>query len=625
MQPPSTSGSRGRAILGRSNITGVLANWSLPEQFRSQAVRSISSLLAAASEGSLLAQVFTFDIPTGTSLTTLIVVVSMIAEPTDPNLPFSVAYVTINTNAALKQLQSLIPHNRCFTCRDCFWTRRCCCKYEPYHVARGHTMEEMNIVKQKMSVDQFDWFNQQNLTSRVATALTERALSGNGNPAQEHNLIKTIDNFLSNPSVKAEVLASYNDSLLSAIQSNFTSLKQSSEVLKSSRIERNRMAVLLSSLAEEHGFEDFYANPAYAKQIESPRFSYENLYTTQSGTENRVMTIKYVWTVAQQISNSTYSLYFLSLDITSKALIQRMLSEHREGASPSRPAAMARRLNVVRLSTFASNGEFLNETIMKQTAPWPHKSMRIVLNMLRFLTASVLVPQKFRMLSSFDPEIQLPGTNVNNGATNQPRNLALKIQALASSISSAAAATKDVINTLKSSRSTTITRIVRFGFNYFNQRSTILKAIDIPASRADEFVNAVILDYNLPSKGSFMLGLTYSSEFAWDRIEYLYSPTMNGKYRSLTLFKNGDSTKNTASFFIVDINSDWTLAPDLLLITKEKSILGGLFSSSKQSIQEVPHVLTLDEAVKLQQFFMLIAMGNIANTLGVNATSFSKL
>ena len=602
-----------------------MASWSLPEQFRSQAVRSTSLLLAAASEGSLLAQVFTFDIPSGTSLTTLLVVVSLLAEPTDPNLPFSVAYVTMNTNAALKQLRSLVPHKRCFTCSDCLWLSKCCCKYEPYHVSRGHTMQEMNVVKQKMSVDQFDWFNQQKLSSRSAKTLTERSLSRNGNPVQEHNLIKTIDNFLSNPSVKAEVLASYNDSLLSAIQSNFTSLKQSSEVLKSSRIERNRMAVLLSSLAEEHGFEDFYANPAYAKQIESPRFSYENLYTTQSGTGNRVMTIKYIWTVAQQISNSTYSLYFLSMDITSKALIQRMLSDNREGAPSSRPAAMARKLNLVRLSTFASNGEFLDETIMKQTAPWPHKSMRIVLNMLRFLTASVLVPQKFRMLSSFDPEIVLPGTNVSNGATNQPRSLALKIQALASSISAAAAATKDVINTLKSSRSTTITRIVRFGFNYFNQRSTLLKAIDIPASRVDEFINAVILDYNLPSKGSFMLGLTYSSDFAWDRIEYLYSPAMNGKYRSLTLFKNGDSTKNTASFFIVDINSDWTLAPDLLLITKEKSTLGGLFSSSKQSIQEVPHMLTLDEAIKLQQFFMLIAMGNIANTLGVDATSFSKL
>ena len=62
---------------------------------------------------------------------------------------------------------------------------------------------------------------------------------------------------------------------------------------------------------------------------------------------------------------------------------------------------------------------------------------------------------------------------------------------------------------------------------------------------------------------------------------------------------------STASFLIIDINADWQLAPDLLLI---------------QSIEEVPHVLTLDEAVKLQQFFMLVAMGNLASSLGTNIT-----
>ncbi len=99
-----------------------------------------------------------------------------------------------------------------------------------------------------------------------------------------------------------------------------------------------------------------------------------------------------------------------------------------------------------------------------------------------------------------------------------------------------------------------------------------------------------------------MLGLTYSDDFAWEQIQYLYSPSMNGQYRSSTLFKNGDSVKDIVSFFVIDINADWNLAPDLLMINKTKSILGGLFSTTKQSIQDVPRVLTIDEAIKLQQF-----------------------
>jgi hypothetical protein len=63
------------------------------------------------------------------------------------------------------------------------------------------------------------------------------------------------------------------------------------------------------------------------------------------------------------------------------------------------------------------------------------------------------------------------------------------------------------------------TRIVRFGFTHLSsEKSTVLKAINISADRAIEFINVVVIDYNLPSQGSFIFGLTYSDNFAWDRI-----------------------------------------------------------------------------------------------------------
>ena len=557
MQPTTTSGSYGQAFVGTSNIVTVMANWSIPEQFREQAVKSVSLLLLATAEGSFLAQTFRFDIPSGTFLSTLLVVATKIHSPADPNLPFSVTYVTMNTNAQLIQLTSTYTVRRCFTCSNCFWVRRCCCKNDAHWSARGHTMEELNIVKQKMATDQFAWFNRQNLSSNASNSLVKRTVPNGINYLQDISLARAVENFLSNPSVKAEVLASYNDSLLTAIQSNFTSMKLSSSVLKLNRIERKHLGIFLTTLANEHGFDDFYSNPQYSEQLKSPRFSYENLYTSQNGTRSSDLVIRYIWVFWQATSNSTYALNFVSLNITSKILIETMLSNNTKDTDPSSAVGSTKQLNIVRTSTFASNGEFLNENLLKQITPWQQNTTRTVLNMLRFLTGSVLVPQKFRMLSYFDPEIVLPGTKFNNSGVHRQRNIALKIKALASAVSVAASATKDVINTLKSSRSTTITRIVRFGFNYFNQRSTMLKAIDIPGDRVNEFVNAVIMDYNLPSRGSFMLGLTYSDDFAWDRIQYLYSPAMNGTYRSLTLFKNGDSVKNTASFFIVDINADW--------------------------------------------------------------------
>jgi hypothetical protein len=301
-------------------------------------------------------------------------------------------------------------------------------------------------------------------------------------------------------------------------------------------------------------------------------------------------------------------------------LIDTLLSNGTNIDEPNNLVDNSTQLKIIRTSTLNDDGEFTNEHLSTLITPWKPNTTEIALNILRFIAASTLYPQKYRMLSYFNPETISPRTNHKSINASESRTLDVKILALSKAVSAAASAWKDIVSAFKSSSSTTITRIVRFGFTHFNQKSTVLKAIDIPAEKATEFINAVVIDYNLPAKGSFMLGLTYSSDFAWDRVEYLYSPAMNGKYRSVTLFKNGDSLTNTASFFIIDVDADWQLAPDLLIIQTSKSYLGGLFESNKQSIQEVPHVLTFDEAVKLQQFFMLVAMGNLASTIGVNVT-----
>jgi hypothetical protein len=82
---------------------------------------------------------------------------------------------------------------------------------------------------------------------------------------------------------------------------------------------------------------------------------------------------------------------------------------------------------------------------------------------------------------------------------------------------------------------------------------------------------------------------------------------MNGTYRSLAIFKNANGLTNTASFFIdpnIQSLSRWPF----------------LKKKNKQSIFEVPHALTMNVAIKLQSFFMLIAMNNVVSTLETNVT-----
>ncbi|CAF4748586.1 unnamed protein product [Rotaria sp. Silwood1] len=573
MDTPVTDGSIGQAEVGISTLATVMASWFIPEEFRVKAVNNVKILIAAATEGSYIAQAFTFNIQSGALLTTLLIVAKKMPSPTNSNLPVA---ATDNAN----------------------------------YVERGNTPEELNIIKQKMTADQFIWFNERSLSS-----IAKRSLSLNDNDNNSSNsLTEAVEKYLSNNAMKAEVLTPYNDSILTALQSNITLLKLSSQALKLAKVERQNVATLLTALATEYGFDDISSNPQFLQQLQSSRFSYENLYTSTTDDKNKDTVIKYIWILGQNLDNLTYTMNFLYLSITSRSLIETLLYNN-----TNNNAGNNEQMKIARTSTLGDSGEFLNEHLSTLITPWKLKTTNIALNILRFIGASVLVPQKHRMLSYFNPKIISPETNSNSINGHEPRFVD-KIIALAQAVSAVTKAWKDVVNAFKTSSSTTITRITRLGFTYFHQKSTILKAIDIPADKVPEFINAIIIDYNLPSKGSFMLGLTYSDDFTWDSIEYLYSPAMDGNYSSLTLFKNGDSVKNTASFFIVDIDANWQLAPDLLLIRESKSILGGIWEETKESIQEVSHILTMEEAVLLQKFFMVIAMGNMAATFGINAT-----
>lgn len=612
MGPTTTNGSTGEAQVGSTTLNKTMANWSIPDQFRSKAIENVRLLVFAATEGTYAAQAFIFDTQSGASLTTLLVVTRRLSSPSNPQSPVAISYVTINSNAAVKQQYTFYNERKCRRCHRCLWLLECCCWEESRQSARGNTPEELMIIKNKIKADQFIWFNRQALNKTIKK---RSIFQDNSNP-RSFTGADAIEKFLSDNLVKAEVLASYNDSVLSALQTYIVSLKLSSQSMKLTEVPSEHILTVLSTLAQDYGFEDDYINSQFLEQLQKGRISYENLFTVTLDESTKHM--KYIWILGQLVNNSTYSLNFLFMDTVSKELINKLLYNDTLFNQTNNINDDEKQLQIIRTSFLSDAGQFTEEQLLTMSAPWKLQTTRIALNILRFIAASTLIPQKHRMLSTFDSNI-IP---LNDKKTNvhQARFLPLKIFLLSKAISAAAGAVSDVINALKTTFHTSVTKLVRFGFTRFAQKSTVLKVMDIPADRATEFINALAIDYNLPTKGSFTLGLTYSKDFAWDRIDYLYSPEENGKYNSLTLFKNGDSTSNTASFFLVDISADWVLAKDLLLIQTSKSYVGGIFQETTQSIQEVPHALTMDEAVLIQKFFMIMALGNLAPTLGLNIT-----
>ncbi|CAF3773330.1 unnamed protein product [Rotaria sp. Silwood1] len=65
MNSTTTFGSYGQEKGELSTIHTAMANWSIPEQFRKQAIESVRLLLMVTAEGSFLGQAFMFDLATG--------------------------------------------------------------------------------------------------------------------------------------------------------------------------------------------------------------------------------------------------------------------------------------------------------------------------------------------------------------------------------------------------------------------------------------------------------------------------------------------------------------------------------------------------------------------------------
>lgn len=177
MAPTITTGSIGEVQVGNSTLASTMRNWSIPEQFRDQAVQSVRLFISGATEGSYISQAYMFNIESRNSSLVLVVTAKKITQPTDPNSPVVVNYVIINTTAEIKQQYSEHYTHRCFRCGDCVYLWDCCCKtYGPSYLPRENTPEEWILIKQKLTADQYTWFKQKNMPTTTFGTLVKRAV-----------------------------------------------------------------------------------------------------------------------------------------------------------------------------------------------------------------------------------------------------------------------------------------------------------------------------------------------------------------------------------------------------------------------------------------------------------------
>ena len=99
----------------------------------------------------------------------------------------------------------------------------------------------------------------------------------------------------------------------------------------------------------------------------------------------------------------------------------------------------------------------------------------------------------------------------------------------------------------------------------------------------------------------------------WANLETLHNPDTGMSFFSI-LFNNRDDGK--INIILSRINCQLQLAPDLLVINKSKSFLGGIFANSEDSVKNVPKSLTPDDLEDVMKFFQIFFAKNMFDKLG---------
>ena len=201
----------------------------------------------------------------------------------------------------------------------------------------------------------------------------------------------------------------------------------------------------------------------------------------------------------------------------------------------------------------------------------------------------------------------------------------LDIQGACNIVSAVSDTYKKVVNAFKTGVQRSIVKtITKGGFAkvYGSGKTKVLQGIK-EEKGWDKFKTNTLKNMKLPKKyvdevESLLDEAEYSEGAAWNEFDMLFdvnSVKDNCKFCSIVVNHREEDERFDVVY--TDIQADFKLAPEIQVIHKSKSILGGIFSSEKDVEKIVPKNLTQDDLTMIFSFFQIISYKLILQQFGV--------
>ena len=100
----------------------------------------------------------------------------------------------------------------------------------------------------------------------------------------------------------------------------------------------------------------------------------------------------------------------------------------------------------------------------------------------------------------------------------------------------------------------------------------------------------------------------FTDASTWQLQNTIYTKDSNGNAKYMTIMYNRDEATGKYTFFTADVKATFNVAQDMYIWQKQKSTWGGMFQKDTQEIRYLPHMITIEEAEVLMNFFDMVAL-----------------
>lgn len=181
-----------------------------------------------------------------------------------------------------------------------------------------------------------------------------------------------------------------------------------------------------------------------------------------------------------------------------------------------------------------------------------------------------------------------------------------------------------LVEAFKTVRSEEVKQIITGkGFEYFNEKAQIQIAKGVKGSYIDTFLSHVEERLLVPPErqktlSDIMEECKYVEKNVWTAFNTLFDINTGGdtKFASLLIARNEEN--DTYDVVISDIQAQFKLASDIMIVNKKLSVLGGIWQDSKDVQVKVPKTLTQEDITAVMSFFNIVAFKSFADQFGIH-------